>query len=622
MKKYFKGISITLISAMLFSLLPIQALAAGTSEPSIDSIPINQTQKAEGKIIGEITDKRDINIKHFRKDDLTFEADVFPFAVHYKKDGKWEDINNTMVDGVDEENNDTLENKDNSYKVKIAKNTSSSKLVQIQKDGYEVSWNLEGAQKILSQVKSKDQTALNALSENDKKRTLPKLSSTVDFMDIYPNIDLQYEVNPQDIKENIIIKEKVNNPLFIFNLNTKGLIPKLLEDNSIGFYDASNPEKTIFSMDAPYMYDALNEQSKDIVLTLEPAGKGYSLKVQPNNEWLSSSDRVFPIILDPTLQTKQETSNITDNHVSEGLPNSNFENSHMLKTGNSTGGVHRTYIKFNLPTTLTASDMVINANLYMYLLTPTSAFRQVNVHKVLGDWSGSGTDGIKWSNMPAYDSKVVDYQFVKDVAPYYTWDVTSIVKEWFTTGNNYGLMLKNNDEVNPGYTEYVSANTSSEYTPYRACVVLSYINNSGLENYWTYHSQDVGRAGTGYVNDYNGNVIFTHNDIAMNGNKMPISLNHVYNSNDKDIDIRYGRGWRLNLSQRIEEKPINNVQYYIYTDGDGTKHYYTYDSSRSAIVDELSPTDSTLVKNADGTYLIKDKKNNQLNFTANTGSEG
>lgn len=147
MKKYFKGISITLISAMLFALLPIQALAAGTSEPSIDSVPINQTQKAEGKIIGEITDKRDINIKHFKKDDLTFEADVFPFAVHYQKDGKWQDIDNTMVDGKDEENNDTLENKDNSYKVKMAKDASSSKLVQIQKDGFEVSWNLEGAQK-------------------------------------------------------------------------------------------------------------------------------------------------------------------------------------------------------------------------------------------------------------------------------------------------------------------------------------------------------------------------------------------------------------------------------------------------------------------------------------------
>ncbi len=205
---------------------------------------------------------------------------------------------------------------------------------------------------------------------------------------------------------------------------------------------------------------------------------------------------------------------------------------------------------------------------------------------------------------------------MKDLAPVYSWDVTGIVKDWYTTGNNYGLMLKNNDEVNIGYTEYVSANTSSAYTSLRATVVFSYINNSGLENYWTYHSQDVGRAGTGYVNDYNGNVIFSHNDLAMNGNKMPLTLNHVYNSNDKDTSIGYGKGWRLNLSQRIVEQVISGVQHYIYTDEDGTKHYYKYDSSRGAIVDELNPTDYTMTKNGDGTYVIKDKKNNQLKFTA------
>lgn len=87
--------------------------------------------------------------------------------------------------------------------------------------------------------------------------------------------------------------------LLIFNLNTKGLIPELLKDNSIAFYDVNNPEKkAIFSIDAPYMYDASNKLSNDIVLTLEPAGKGYTLKIQPNNEWLSNTDRVFPIVID------------------------------------------------------------------------------------------------------------------------------------------------------------------------------------------------------------------------------------------------------------------------------------------------------------------------------------
>lgn len=102
MKKYFKGISITLIWAMLFTLLPVQASVAGRAEPPIDSVPVNQTQKAEGKIIGEITEKREQNIKHFLKDDFTYEADIYPVPVHYLEDGKWKEIDNSLIDKKDD----------------------------------------------------------------------------------------------------------------------------------------------------------------------------------------------------------------------------------------------------------------------------------------------------------------------------------------------------------------------------------------------------------------------------------------------------------------------------------------------------------------------------------------
>lgn len=215
MKRHLKILAVLLVTTLMINLFPVQSLATLiTDSPVIDPPYVNDTVKPEGKIIGEVVEKRDKNIKQFKKDDSTFEADIFPFAVHYPKDGKWQDIDNTLVDGQDEENNQVLENKDNEYKVKIAKNSSSSKLARIQKDGYEVSWILEGAQSVVSQVKPLDQTLLNGLSENDKKRTLRKISSEVNFIDIFSNIDLQYLVNPEELKENIIIKEKVDNPSF------------------------------------------------------------------------------------------------------------------------------------------------------------------------------------------------------------------------------------------------------------------------------------------------------------------------------------------------------------------------------------------------------------------------
>ena len=79
-------------------------------------------------------------------------------------------------------------------------------------------------------------------------------------------------------------------------------------------------------------------------------------------------------------------------------------------------------------------------------------------------------------------------------------------------------------------------------------IQMVYRNQTGIEDYQTYHTQSIGRAGTVYTNDYNGNLVLTHQDSCTGGNLLPVTVNHVYNTNDKDVDIGYGKGYRLNLS--------------------------------------------------------------------------
>lgn len=38
-------------------------------------------------------------------------------------------------------------------------------------------------------------------------------------------------------------------------------------------------------------------------------------------------------------------------------------------------------------------------------------------------------------------------------------------------------------------------------------LVINYYETSGLKDYWTYHSVDVGSAGVMYVNDFSGNLV-------------------------------------------------------------------------------------------------------------------
>jgi YD repeat-containing protein len=606
----------------------------------------NPAKKPEGKILKEITDKRERNVKHFLKDDLTFEAAVYNKPVHYFSDGLWKDIDNSMIEGKDDENNNVLENKNNDFKVKIAKKAIGGKLVTIAKDKYEISWGIEKAGNADAEIKDKSQlryrgkrkskhkssdqvqyrqnTDESTQLQNIENQKVTNLESTIEFSNIYPNMDLQYSVNSDELKETFIIKDKVNDPVIDFNVGVKNLTAAVQEDKSIIFYDQSDDSKVVFKIETPFMYDGNGSFSKDVQVIFGKSDTGYKLVWTPDNEWLNDKARKYPVVIDPTVKTPIDVNSIQDSFIGSNIPNQNNWQSILLGVGKGTSsGTTRSFVKFTLPQ-LTSADFIIKANLYLNLYTANYNVRQINVHKVRQDWS-SGS--ITWNNQPQFDSsKIEDYQMVQgDAGALITWDVTSMVKGWYDADANYGLVLKNNDE-SVGYNEFISSDIGSEYEQGRPQVIINYVNNSGLEDYWTYHSQDVRRAGTGYINDHNGNLIYIHDDLIMSGNKMPLTLKHVFNSNEKDKNAfgdggstvgNYGLGWRLNLSQKIDGLTVEGVQWYAYTDEDGSRIYFSYDSSSGTYKQEMG-TDFTFTKNADGSYSIKDKDGGTTDFT-NTG---
>ena len=111
--------------------------------------------------------------------------------------------------------------------------------------------------------------------------------------------------------------------------------------------------------------------------------------------------------------------------------------------------------------------------------------------------------------------------------------------------------------------------------------LISYRNNKGLEDYWSYTNFNVGTAGTVYVNNYTGNLVFVHNDSSITGNNS-FTLQHVFNNymaNEGGNSLPYvEKGWNLNVHQTITSTSnlgIDTDEYpYVYTDGDGTEHYF------------------------------------------------
>ena len=211
----------------------------------------------------------------------------------------------------------------------------------------------------------------------------------------------------------------------------------------------------------------------------------------------------------------------------------------------------------------------------LYKIQTSSTSSEIDVHKVNGTWE---SNTINWSNKPSYDATVEDYQ-IAGAQGWYYWDVTDIAQEWYT-GENTGMMFKMEDSQEAAatdlYREFCSSDYFADTLPYLS---IAYINNCGLENIWDYTSHSAGAAGTGYVNDYTGNLVWVYNGLGFSGNRMPVAINHVYNANDKsNNDFGMGYGWRSNYNQLVYQWSTDNT-YYVWEDEDATRHYFKYKSS-------------------------------------------
>lgn len=629
-KTYKLTISLVIIS-MLINIMPLNLLAKELADTKIKEQKITNEVQVETKesqdlksieIKGELEEKRDRNIKEFLNSDNTITAAIYPYAVHYMKDGKWEDIDNSLVEISSNEGRKLKQTKSNNFKVTFAKNSSETNLINIKDANMSINWTLLGANKVnINEEKYELDTA--TLSKNERKTLVKNNYTTVTYPEILSNVDITYDVQPENVKEKIVLKniDGLENK-FKFRMDIGDLEAKLNKDKTI---DILNKEgKEISKVESPFMYDGKLEFSDDVDVELTKDEDSYILELIPSRKWIEDKERAFPIVIDPTVNTSLYYQDIQDTFIYQGdSDNYTRHRSHILRVGGGISKITRALIKFTLPN-INSGDQIIDAKLKVSNYpstsewTPWNGSMQIDVHKMTGSW---GQEMVNWANSyNSYDPKIVDYanyQYQPSNPTYQnTWNITSIVKDWYVTGENNGLMLKQNTESITGHNEayFLSADTSAaSYLNSRPVVSITYRNQTGLEDYLTYESQSIGRAGTSYVNNYNGNLSVIHSDASTPGGRLPASIYHVYNTNDRTTNIGFGKGFRLNLSQTIDITKINNTEYARYIDEDGTRHYFLKQGTTNKYIDE-DGLGLTLTLNSDGTFTMTDKGSNKLLF--------
>lgn len=363
-----KTIATMLLFVMVFQFIPNIAIGftdlEKTKEENIRleehiKKEMEKAKEEEPTIVGELKEQRTLNEKQFIRTDGTKVVAIFPSNIHYEQNGEYLDVDNTLEVKVDTQETlrksneiQKIEEKDNiisskrteqqvtsseelktnvfdeerketkiytnkvgNTNIKFSNKTKGFNLGSIENNGDKITWGLLNSQASNIKINNSNlnENKIEGYRVEDLKVLIPQ--TTIEYEEVLKSINIEYSVEPEHIKENIILKdEEAISSELKFVYDTGSLEMKLLETNKIIVYDKT--EKDVkFTIETPYMYDGNLEFSNDIDMKLERQEGKYIISLFPDQEWLKAENRVYPVTIDPSIITSRYYQDIQDTFI-------------------------------------------------------------------------------------------------------------------------------------------------------------------------------------------------------------------------------------------------------------------------------------------------------------------
>jgi|GEM_PF-3148428 len=543
-KSYLKIISFVIIFTLVLPIVfPYGPAVYAFRNPTGKEIPAPDFKKQpemkkelpkRGKSKVELTERRGKNHREYLNPDGSFTKEIYTNQIHWKtKQGVWKEIDNTLV-----ESGDSLfpyKNAANSLGIWFAKETENQAIAKVEEGDYRI----------------------ELIPQNSNKSKGVPLESKIVYADIYPHVDIEYTAQSMSVKEDIVIKDVLAQNRFEFKLAMKGLEPVDQQNGNIAFVDKN--QKIVFLMGKPYAYDGNDVLTENATMQLRQSGEEWFVDVELDREWLDDPSRVFPVVLDPTID---RVGSIQDTFVASGSPDSNFSTRTWLAMGRNTSGINYSYLWFELPA-INSGAQIKWASLQGIQYVVDSSSTTIDLHQVTKPWDATK---LTWNNKDSVTFDKTPITSTSEPATgekVWTLDATNVIKGWYEGSiPNYGFLLKARTDTMERRAFY-----SSEANSPPKLIVNYTVNPIGVEEFWSY---------VGNVNVNNGNLILSERDVYLPGRGIPIQITRSYNSVDT-FNGMFGYGWRLNTGMFLTFNDPLNSKIIVLTDGDGTKHTFIQD---------------------------------------------
>lgn len=557
----------------------------------------------------EVTQQRTHNSKTFDLGRGAYQTVIYPETVHFKDaEGQWKEIDNRLEEARNEQGEAILRNQSNVLTMEFAKQTGKAPLVCISnKKGQKIAWNIQNQNEHV-EAKPICENCCDTGDEDACRADLSHVETELHYKEILPNVNVVCRMQGMMFKDDIVMENPQAQHRFVLEMDTQNVQLVKQEEGTIVAYAEGNPAEIAFVLPAAFMRDAEGNIGTVETDLVEENGK---IQVALNCDEDFLQNAVYPVVVDPLIQTEEHSSAMEDNFVTSSAPNTvqSYSQARLRICKNTSYGECRSFLKFTDLPFFMPSNMVTKAYLRMSLYTKQGTRAvPVYVKEVLEDWS---SQTITWNNQPSLGEHDVDVAIIPanaGVGSTFAFDISNLVRKWYG-GSNYGVAFERKITATPNTVEF----GSSDSVYHKPVIMINYVSFAGLQNHLAYDSFDCGRAGTGYVNLYNGDVVIARPLTQCGGNRMPVSITAYYGAQLFGVTARVGSHWRLSCDQCMTKSYINDELYFIWSKGDGSQHYFRKPNSSAAYYEDLSGLSLKLTDN--GTYTeIEDKGGTVMRF--------
>ncbi|MCX5069029.1 polymorphic toxin-type HINT domain-containing protein [Micromonospora lupini] len=213
--------------------------------------------------------------------------------------------------------------------------------------------------------------------------------SVLTYAGVRPHVDVRLASQPSGVKETLVLTSPAAQASYLFPLRLTGLTAAVTGGQVVLSDAAGTPRAVIPAGD---MVDSRSgaagpARSRAVSYHLVDSGGGPALEVRLDADWLRDPARVYPVLVDPTVQLPVDGAAATDSMYVQG--GSSAAGTDHLLAGNVGGASTASYLKFTDLVSRLQYHTIFGAQLWLVNYDAAScSSRSVTVHPVTGAWSG------------------------------------------------------------------------------------------------------------------------------------------------------------------------------------------------------------------------------------------